>query len=55
MIDFIMGLDGDGLSEDQVEEITEIIDKLADESIDEAVAPRKVKISPQAKRERRSR
>ena len=55
MVDFIMNLDTESLSEDQVEELTEIIDYLADDNMEEAFsgAAKKVKIRPQDKRLRR--
>jgi hypothetical protein len=61
MMEFIMNLDSDNLSEDEIDEVTEIIDSIADENLDEtleddldeAVAARKVKIKPSDKRKRR--
>lgn len=62
MMEFIMELNIDNLSEDQVDEITEIIDEIADSKLDgevfdnefdEAVSARKVKIKPSDKRKRR--
>lgn len=59
MIDFIMDLDTDSLSEDQVEEVSDIIDELADEDLnsafelEEAISAKKVKIKPSEKRARR--
>ncbi len=53
MIEFIMGLDTESLSEDQIEEIVNIIDRVADENIDEAFSAKKVKIKPSEKRKRR--
>lgn len=61
MIEFIMNLNTEILSEDQIEEASEIIDQVADENIDEAfeddvdeaISARKVKIKPSDKRKRR--
>lgn len=62
MIDFIMSLESENLTEDQMEEMTGIIDELADDKLDdeifddptdEAVTARKVKIKPSDKRKRR--
>jgi len=62
MMEFIMELDIDNLSEDQIDEVTEIIDEIADSKldgeafdneVDEAVSARKVKIKPSDKRKRR--
>ena len=62
MFDFIVDLDFENLTEDQVDEITDIIDNLADEDIneifddedvDEAISAKKVKIRPSDKRKRR--
>lgn len=63
MADFIMGLDYENLSDDQIEEMTDIVDDLADEDIneifdedddiEEAIAAKKVKIRPSDKRRRR--
>jgi hypothetical protein len=62
MMDFIMNLDSDNLSEDEIDEVTEIIDSIADENLDEtltdedmdeAISARKVKIKPSDKRKRR--
>lgn len=63
MFDFIMNLDYENLTEDQLEEVTDIVDNLADEDIneifddeddvDEAVSAKKVKIKPSDKRRRR--
>jgi len=63
MLDFIMNLNSDNLSEDQLEEVTEIIDNIADddineifdedEDVDEAISAKKVKIKPSDKRKRR--
>jgi hypothetical protein len=64
MLDFIMSLDSQNLSEDEIDEMTEIIDNIADENIneifdededdvDEAVSAKKVKIKPSDKRKRR--
>ena len=60
MMDFIMGLSTDTLSEDQIEEAMDIVDELADENLDETLDPtdegvtaRKVKIKPSDKRKRR--
>ena len=53
-----MNLDTDNLTEDQVEEVMDIIDEFADEQLDEemfdeGVTARKVKIKPSDKRKRR--
>jgi hypothetical protein len=53
MMDFIMNLDTEKLSEDQIEEITGIIDDIADNDMDEAFSAKKVKIRPSDKRKRR--
>lgn len=53
MMDFIMNLDTEKLTEDEVDEVTEIIDQMADSNIDEAFSAKKVKIKPQEKRRRR--
>lgn len=62
MIEFIMNLNTDNLSEDEIDEVTDIIDFIADENldetltdedIDEAISARKVKIKPSDKRKRR--
>lgn len=58
MIDFILNLDSERLSEEQKEEIVEIIDEFADsdvdlEDIDEVISAKKVKIKPSEKRKRR--
>jgi len=60
MMDFIMNIDVDILSEEQAEEAMNIIDELADENLDEILDPtdeevsaRKVKIKPSDKRKRR--
>ncbi len=59
MLEFIMNLDTENLTEDQVDEVTAIIDQLADskvsfdDDVDEAISARKVKIKPQEKRKRR--
>lgn len=64
MLDFIMNLDSENLTEDQLEEVTDIIDHVADDDIneifdedddevDEAISARKVKIKPSDKRKRR--
>ncbi len=63
MIEFIMNLDSESLTEDQVIECTDLIDTLAeyklddelfeDEELDEAVAAKKVKIKASDKRKRR--
>ncbi len=53
MVEFIMTLDTDKLSEDEAIEAHDIVDELADASIDEAIAAKKVKIKPQDKRKRR--
>jgi hypothetical protein len=59
MMDFIMNLDTDSLIEDQIDEITDIIDELADKDLndvlglEEAISARKVKIKPSDKRKRR--
>jgi hypothetical protein len=58
MMDFIMELNIDNLSEEQSDEFFDIVDNLADSNLDEmfeldeAISAKKVKISPQAKRER---
>lgn len=59
MVNFIMDLDSDNLSEDQIEEALDIIDELAEDNLDdafdveEAISAKKVKINPAEKRERR--
>lgn len=65
MLDFIMNLDSENLTEDQIEEVTDIIDNIADddineifdededEDVDEAFSAKKVKIKPSDKRKRR--
>lgn len=59
MMDFIMGLDSDNLTPDQVMEATDIISTIASENLDEVldmeegVTARKVKINPGDKRKRR--
>jgi hypothetical protein len=63
MFDFIMNLDSTNLTEDQLEEVTGIVDDIADEDIneifdeeddvDEAISAKKVKIKPSDKRKRR--
>jgi len=63
MLDFIMNLNSDNLTEDQVDDVTDIIDQVADddineifdddEDVDEGVSARKVKIKPSDKRKRR--
>ena len=65
MLEFIMNLDSENLSDDQMEEITELIDGVADEDIseifddegdeyhNEAISAKKVKIKPSDKRKRR--
>ena len=64
MIDFIMSLDTENLTEDQIEEVTDLIDEISDnniddifdedeDNIDELVQAKKVKISPALKRARR--
>lgn len=53
MIEFIMNLDTENLSEDQIDEITDIIDYLADDDMEEAFSAKKVKIRPADKRKRR--
>ncbi|MBW2966333.1 hypothetical protein KY342_04485 [Candidatus Woesearchaeota archaeon] len=60
MVEFIMNLNTDTLSDDQIEEAADIIDELADENlddalgdVDEAITARKVKIKPSDKRKRR--
>lgn len=63
MFDFIMNLDSTNLTEDQLEEVTDIVDDVADEDIneifdeeddvDEAISAKKVKIKPSDKRKRR--
>jgi hypothetical protein len=64
MFDFIMNLKSENLSEDEIDEVTEIIEDLADEDIseifddededvDEAISAKKVKIKPSDKRKRR--
>ena len=60
MVEFIMSLGTESLDDEQVDELTGIIDTLADENLDEtfdaldeAVSARKVKISPAEKRKRR--
>jgi hypothetical protein len=53
MMDFIIGLNSDTLSEEQIDEVTDIIDELANEPIDEAISAKKVKIKPSEKRQRR--
>lgn len=59
MLEFIIDLNTDNLSDDQVDEVLDIIDTLADENIDDALedidegfSARKVKIKPSEKRER---
>lgn len=64
MIEFIINLDSENLSEDQMEELTDIIDEFADDPLDddafgddddveEAISAKKVKIKPADKRRRR--
>ncbi len=59
MMDFILDLDTESLSDDQIIEITDIIDEVADAPLDEAFdkmdefSARKVKIKPADKRKRR--
>lgn len=62
MIEFIMGLDTESMTEDQVEEALDLIDmvsdgalddELFDDDLDEVVAAKKVKIKPSDKRKRR--
>ena len=58
MMEFIMNLDTEKLTDDQVEEMMSIVDDFADEQLDEemfdeAVTARKVKIKPSDKRKRR--
>ena len=60
MVEFIMSLGTESLDDEQMDELTGIIDTLADENLDEAledldeaVSARKVKISPAEKRKRR--
>jgi hypothetical protein len=52
MMSFIIDLNTENLSEDQIDEVTDIIDSLADEDLDEAFSAKKVKIKPQEKRRR---
>jgi hypothetical protein len=53
MMDFIMNLNTESLSEDQIDEVTGIIDDIADDDMDEAFSAKKVKIRPSDKRKRR--
>ena len=63
MMEFIMSLESENLTEDQADELTDLIDMLADENIDfafeddedvdEAFSAKKVKIKPSDKRARR--
>lgn len=63
MVDFIMDLDTENLTEDQIDEVTDLIDELSDssvdeifndeEDVDEAFSAKKVKIKPSDKRKRR--
>lgn len=53
MYEFIVSLDSETMTEDQIEEATAIIDAIADEDMSEAISAKKVKISPAAKRQRR--
>jgi len=63
MIEFIMNLDSESLTEDQIVECTDLIDMIADhkldeelfedDELDEVVAAKKVKIKPSDKRKRR--
>jgi Na+/phosphate symporter len=62
MIEFIMDLETESLSEDQIDEVTDLIDLVSDgnideifddDEIDEAVAAKKVKIKASDKRKRR--
>ena len=64
MVDFIMNLEAENLSEEQLDELTEIVDLIADENIneifdedeeevDEAFSAKKVKIKPSERRQRR--
>ena len=48
-----MSLDSENLTEDQIDEVTEIIDLVADDDMDEAFSAKKVKIRPSDKRKRR--
>ena len=62
MLEFIMSLSSDNLSDDQLEEVIDIVDQIADgnideifdedEDVDEAISRKKVKISPGEKRRR---
>jgi hypothetical protein len=58
MLDFILNLDSESLNDDQSEEIADIIDEIADSTIDldlvtDGFSARKVKIKPSDKRQRR--
>lgn len=57
MLDFITDLDVDSLSEDQVNDIIDIVDYFSDndisEELEEAFAPKRIKIKPAERRERR--
>ena len=53
MIDFLMELDTENLTEEQIEEVSDIIDQIADNNIDEVFSSKKVKIKPQDKRRRK--
>lgn len=57
MVEFIMNLNTENLSEDQIDELTDLIDEIADNSLDEemdeAFSAKKVKIKPSDKRARK--
>lgn len=59
MIEFIMNLDTEGLTEDQIVEATDLIDEISDgkidldDELDEAISAKKVKIKPADKRKRK--
>ena len=53
MIEFIMNLDTESLTEDQLDEVVDIIDLIADDDMTEGFSAKKIKIKPQDKRKRR--
>lgn len=53
MLNFIYELDDENLNEDQLNEVIDIIDTIAEEKLDEAISAKKIKISPTERRRRR--
>jgi len=53
MVEFIINLNSENLTEEQIDELTDIIDEIADDELEEAFSAKKVKIKASDKRARR--